>query len=295
MKKMKLINLKKKLEYKFKQANFSYPQLESQHLITVSLRLNLNQIIANPQQKVGFFKILKTNYFLRRRLKGCPLAYLRKEQAFYNLNFYVNKRVLIPRPESELFIDILKKRQFSNSAIIDMGTGSACLIISLIKNSPSCINNNNFLLASDISSRALKVAKKNAKTLQVSQHVIFKKANLLNPLLLAYPQLLKKEKILILANLPYVEKNIYLKSRSIKKEPKKALLASDKGLYYYKKLLQQVTLYLKNKNVEIIMEINPEQKTLLLNYIKHKIPDSKSKIIKDLNQKERLIIVNKYS
>ncbi len=295
MKKMKLLNLKEKLDYKFKKSNFLYPASESEHLIKSALNLSLNQIITSPQQKVGFFKILKINYWLKQRLKGVPLAYLKKEQTFYNLNFYVNKNVLVPRPESELYIDLLKNRKFNNSAIIDIGTGSGCLIVSLIKNAPDYLKNNNILLASDISIKALKIAKKNAKTFKVDKNIIFKKADLLNSLLANFPEILKKEKILILANLPYVEKNIWQESDSIKKEPKKALLASGSGLYYYKKLLQQINTNLKNKNIELIMEINPTQKIPLLDYIKQILPNSQTNTIKDLNQKDRLIIVKNYN
>ncbi|MCF7819990.1 MAG: peptide chain release factor N(5)-glutamine methyltransferase [Candidatus Pacebacteria bacterium] len=292
---MKVLQLKKEISKKFQQAGFSQPVFEAEKLLESTLDLNSAQLITAYEKNLNYFQVLKTSYWLKKRLKGVPLAYLNKQQGFYNLEFLVNKNVLIPRPESELFIDYLKNQDFKNKAIIDIGTGSGCLIISLIKNlKAENLDSDTLLLATDISAKALKVAKKNAKKYNLDKKIIFKPANLLKAVIESNLDIAKKESITIMANLPYVEESIWQSSASIKKEPKQALIAKDKGLYYYKKLIKEVK-DLKAKSIEVLMEINPQQKPELSDYIKKILPKAEITIIKDLSQKDRLVVVSNYN
>lgn len=288
---MTILEIKNNTINKFQQAGFTQSVFETETLISEALGINKGALIIRGNKKLTKKEIKKINKWLRLRLKNHPLAYLTKEKAFYNLNFSVNKNTLIPRPESELFIDYLKEKNLSNYSIIDIGTGSGCLIITLFKNLKPEQKENTLFTGLDISKKALKVAKKNNIKYNTVNNIRLLKSNLLDNKKISF-----KEKNILIANLPYVSKEIYKKEKSIKKEPKLALIAKDNGLYYYKKLLNNLKDKInsnihKNKHFEIIMEINDYQTDILKDYIKKIHLNSEINIIKDLNNQQRLFIL----
>ena len=178
-----------------------------------------------------------------------PIAYLTHQKEFYDYNFFVNKHVLVPRPLTEQMVDLalreIKKRHSSlvtRHTICDVGTGSGNIIISLAKELQKKYSIDDFkLYGLDISGKALKVAKKNAKLNKVDKHITFLKSDLLNTVV-------DKQIDLILANLPYLEADD-LKEQSITKEPKLALVGD------YQKLFKQIDS-LKNKPIVIYEDKN---------------------------------------
>lgn len=175
---------------------------------------------------------------------GEPVAYLTNKKEFYGLDFYVDKRVLIPRPETELLVDKVlefakqiesgkQKKISSKIKILDIGTGSGCIAISIAKNLPGAK-----VLATEISLEALEVARQNAKNHQVEDRVEFLQSDLLGAIV-------KQGRgfDIIVANLPYIgeKKFNFVSKEALKYEPNLALFGGENGLFLYEKLFKQLT------------------------------------------------------
>ena len=195
--------------------------LEAEVLVMHATNKTKEQLFKTPEAKLNCWQILKLRYFLHKRKNNWPIAYLTGHKEFYGLDFIVNKNVLIPRPLSEEIIEqalaIIKANQKRPLTIVDIGTGSGCLIIALAKTLLKTEPAENFkFLASDISARALKVAKQNTQFHGLEKNITFLQGNLLEPFI--------NTKIdLIITNLPYLTPK-HLEERSIKKEPRLALV-----------------------------------------------------------------------
>lgn len=250
------------------------PLQELDDLLALALHKTKNYIYKHPDKELSRSNILAFNKLINKRLANWPMAYLRAHQEFYGLKFLINKNVLIPRPDSEVLVEQTLKylKNKNNLNIIDIGTGSGCLIISVAKNAA----NNNYY-AADISTKALKIAKTNARKNKVN--IKFLKSDLLK-------NINNKKFDVIIANLPYLNPK-QLKESSIQKEPSLALAAGKDGLDYYKKLLNQISKYL-NKKYLVLLEIDPEQKNNLEKLIKKNLPQGKLEFIKDLSNNTRV-------
>lgn len=195
-----------------------------------------------------------------------PIAYQLGFIDFYGRNFKVTEDVLIPRPETEQLIDEAinlsgkaylpgvkpGKRELKESPLIlDVGTGSGIIAITLKLEIPDST-----IIGLDISENALKIAKENAENLKAD--VTFKTSNLLK----SYDG---KEPDLIVANLPYVDKNWdWLDQKSLSYEPEIALFAEDSGL----KLIKDLLIEIKNRNwhPRILLEMDPSQQKTLIRF-----------------------------
>ena len=210
----------------------------------------------NQEQEDLFAKLIK------RRKQQEPVAYILNKKEFWNENYYVDKRVLIPRPETEILIEMLLKKVKDKSKvfqILDLGCGSGCLLISCLKEF-----NKSLGLGIDISSLALEVAKKNIQT-----HKINSRAKLLK--LDLFKLDIKKKFDFILSNPPYLTSSEYRNlSKDVKDyEPKQALVGGFDGILYYKKIISFSKSSLK-KNGFLALEIGNGQykeiKKLLTNH-----------------------------
>ena len=206
-----------------------------------------------------------------------PVQYLLKISNFYGYDFYINKNVLIPRPETEILVDEtnkLIKKHFNNKkiSICDVGTGSG--VIGIILN---LLNKNSVVDAIDISNKALKVAKKNNKLLKAN--VSFIHGNMLDKLTKKYD--------VIISNPPYLDENSKIDDKVLEYEPHLALFG---GLKYYEEILSKASNYINKKNI-IAFEIGDNQKKDIEKIIKKHF--KKSKIInkKDLNGYDRYVFI----
>ncbi len=274
---------------KLLQENYlSYPQLEagdidlilstSLHRSPEYLYKNNNKQLSNEQAKT--FKKL-----LLRHLNGWSIAHLAGSKYFFGLKFLVTKHTLIPRPESELIVstalEYLNKQTLKSPNIIDIGTGSGCLILSLAKNYQAQAS----YTAIDISKFALKTAHTNARKLGLNNKVKFKRSNLLKNI---SPQKFD----LVLANLPYLTKD-QLKEASIKKEPRSALYGGKDGLNYYRQLLNSLNNYLAKKYL-ILFEIDPQQTAEIKKIIKKYLPKAQVNILTDLAEQDRVVLIQNF-
>lgn len=191
------------------------------------------------------------NARLELRIERVPVAYIIGHKEFYGRRFYVSPEVLIPRPESEAMIELLKKHMPQNAKnLVDIGAGSGCLGITAKLELPQLA-----VTLIDISADALKIAAKNAD---------FHSADIrtLNSnLLAAYPLVAD----IILANLPYVDRSWEDNSPELTNEPELALYADDHGLKLIKKLLTEARARI-SKGALIILEADQRQHAAIVSY-----------------------------
>jgi len=247
-------------------------------------------IFANPNFEISKEQERKFFEMIERRKNHEPVAYIINKKEFFGLDFYVDKNVLIPRPETEMFIhDLIHKLNHElnhdfNIDIIDIGTGSGCIIVSIIK---SLIKNKTELksfnfFAIDNSEKSLEVARKNFKLHRID-FIKTLQGNLLEPYLKIRN---KKNKAIIIANLPYLNDDEYNNTApDVKKfEPKSALYGGGNGLKFIKELLTQVSKNGLNKAI-IMLEISPTQTQYFIEHF------PTAKIIKDLFGVDRIAIL----
>lgn len=214
-----------------------------------------------------------------------PLAYIVGYKRFYDVDFEVNRHVLIPRQETEELVQRLVNlyRTSEKLTLVDIGTGSGCIGLTLARLLPTAQ-----LLLTDTSKQALAVAQENYQIQSSPHNVKFFQGDLLVSVIAAgiYPQI-------VIANLPYISDAIYLDlpTSVARYEPRVALYGGPDGLDLYRKLLQQIYQYYQNKSYpELWWEISPEQKDLIATLF----TDQKVQIeyIKDLNERDRFVRVN---
>lgn len=181
---------------------------------------------AHAQEKLTTDQVLMLDAQVARREKREPLAYIRGKQAFYGRDFLVNRSVLIPRPESESFITLLK--EIKPRYIDDIGTGSGCLAISAALELP---NSQVFAIDNDL--RALRVARANAKELGA-------KVGFVHSDMLRSTTPIGNDKKAIIANFPYVPDG-FVVSQEIGYEPKHAIFSGEDGLDHYREFWKQVS------------------------------------------------------
>ncbi len=271
--------------------NISSAWLEAEILLAWVLKKPRSFVLSHGEHVLTTSQATQYQKAIKQRIKYYPLAYITGHKEFYGLDFLVTPDVLIPRPESELMVEnALKiiKRSKEKTSLIDIGTGSGCLLITVLKQLRK--NSSIQSLGFDISTTALQVAKKNAKRHSIEKN-IFIKSNLLEVLLKKTLLIKDCQRIIILANLPYVTRKEIQKEISIHYEPKLALDGGKKGLELYKKLSQQITK-LHNQlmvPITIICEINPHQKANFAKIWPHKVIFKK-----DLAKKIRIGIIGIY-
>ena len=272
------VDTKKELD----SSNISDSDIESEVIIRKVLGLDRNNFFATLDNPVPIRKTSQIKKNLQQRISGIPLSYITKNREFFGIDFFVNEHVLIPRQESELLVEkvisFCKKQKKTKFTIADIGTGSGALAISIAKN----LKNTN-VIATDISNKALQIAKKNAKNIDVSRNISFLHSNLLENL--------KTPVDVIVANLPYISTGeMHTLSLEVKKEPTIALLGGEDGTDLITKLIRQSPKYLK-KNGKLILEISPSQKNIVFSLIKENFLKSNPKVHEDYAKIERAISV----
>lgn len=213
--------------------------------------------------------------------QGVPVQYIVGNIDFYGLNFEITKDVLIPRFETEELVEktINYAVDYFNKdiSILDIGTGSGCIAISLKKN---LINSS--VDAVDISLSALEIAKKNAVKNNVD--IYFLHSNLFDKVERKYD--------LIISNPPYIGYDEPIMDLVKNNEPHIALYADKEGLYYYEEIIKNISDYLNNKAM-IALEIGENQGKKVKEIIKKFLPNTKVLLEKDLQNRDRFIFVFK--
>ena len=245
-----LKNIYNEVVNKLKAGDIEAPQLEAQIILEYATNLKLEKIYTNPNKKMYSKKINLIRKLTKRIIDGEPIQYVIGHAFFYSLKFYVNKNVLIPRPESEIVVDLalklLKSHRYKD--VLDLCSGSGCLGIAIYKNCKKKIR----IDFSDISRKSISVCLKNIKKHIKSERCTTYVRDL-------YGKSSKKYD-LIISNPPYVSQKEYIKldKKILNFEPKSALVSKDDGFYTTKKIIKHSIKYL-NKNGSLIVEIGKGQ------------------------------------
>lgn len=214
----------------------------------------------------------------KKLASGIPVQYIVGNVDFYGITLKVNEDVLIPRFETEELVSkvIQYAVNFKNPSIVDIGTGSGAIAITLKKKLTS------FVTATDISKRALDVAKENALENNVS--INFKEGNLLEPLTDKYD--------IVVSNPPYIAYDEKIMDIVKNNEPHLALYAPNNGIYYYEEILKSIKKYLNDKYL-IAFEIG-ESQGKRIQELSRKYLNNEAIIEKDLSGRDRFAFIKKF-
>ena len=227
----------------FKDAGIELPELDAYVLLTHLLKTEKYRLITDSHKLLSRSDISELNSFTKRRINGEPVAYITGRKEFYSIEFHVTKDVLIPRPETEQLVDLAIFYAKKDSSVLDIGTGSGAIAIALKKNRPDLS-----IYASDISDKALAVAKNNARTILGNQSVTFLQSDL-------FHAFLRTKFDIILTNPPYIDP---ASKESLQKElffePEISLFAGEQGNAVIRRIISEADGFL-NKDGLLIMEI----------------------------------------
>ena len=201
-------------------------------LLAYCLNLEKEDLFMEPGREISATEVNRFVPLFERFIMGEPVAYLTGIKEFYGLDFYVDANVLIPRPETELLVDKVLSVVPDKGAevkILDVGTGSGCIAISLAKRLPSAM-----ITATDISGPAIEIARRNAFSHGVESRINFVVTDLMENIEGPFD--------FVVANLPYIgkEKFNFVSREAEKYEPHVALFGGDDGLRLYEKLFRQL-------------------------------------------------------
>lgn len=236
------------------QVGVSSARLDSELILARSLNKNREFLLAHSEEEISTNAQRQANIWLKRRMQREPLAYIFGEKEFYRRVFTVSPDTLIPRPETEIVIELFKKYSLKGR-VLDVGTGSGCVGLTLKLESPS-IN----ITISDVSSKALDIARKNGQQLS-AKPVRYVESDLLRHWL---SHTKPKKFNTIVANLPYVDTSWEV-SPETHTEPETALYADDSGLELIKKLIDQSKDLLEREG-HLILEADPRQHQEIISY-----------------------------
>ncbi len=260
----------------------SNPQLDSEILLSNSIKRDKKHIILNPKEVLNSEQLGKFKNLIERRKKGEPIAYLINKKEFWKDEFFVNKDVLIPRPDSELIIEQVLKIYSKDDQlqILDIGTGSGCILLSILKE-----RSNFYGTGIDISKKSINVSKFNAKQLNLTNRVKFFHSSVDNFNNGKYD--------IIVSNPPYIEQLSlkYLEKDVVNFEPKLALSGGFDGFSKIRKVINKTSNLIK-KNGKFILEIGFNQKNKVIKILKEE-GFYVNKAIKDYGNNDRCIISTK--
>jgi release factor glutamine methyltransferase len=233
-------------------------------------------VIGHPEYQPTPLELSKLNLAIAQCSQGMPLPYILGEWSFFGRSFIVTPQVLIPRPDTELLVEraIQHAGAFQNPNIVDIGTGSGVIAISL-----ACELTNAKVTAVDLSLVALKVARKNALKHQQNR-INFVQSNLIQPF--------KEQFDLICANLPYIPSRILESLEVRKREPRLALDGGRDGLRIIRSLLEQAKHRLSTPGV-ILLEIESSTGELALKTAQKSFPNAETHLLQDLAGNNRLV------
>ncbi|MBS1727934.1 MAG: peptide chain release factor N(5)-glutamine methyltransferase [Armatimonadetes bacterium] len=246
-------------------AGIASAKLEAQLLAGHAMLVDRAWVLSHPEHEVN---ALALEGLLQRRENGEPLAYILGYREFYGRKFRVDRNVLIPRHETEVLIEKALETENKMLRVLDLGTGSGCIAITLKLERPEWD-----VWATDISSGALQVARENAETL--GAEITFRHSNLFD--------YLEYEKFdLIVSNPPYIGRDENLPVEVKEFEPETALFADNFGLEIYQKISKDIRCKLE-KDGRLLLEIGHLQGKLVSNLFPG------SKVHKDLDGNDRVV------
>ena len=276
------MNLKEILKYGKEELiknNIEDASIIAKELAEYIFKITRAQMIANNDME--FSKDQTDNYInsIKKMSTGIPIQYITNNQEFMNLNFYVDENVLIPQPDTETLVEeVINEYKEKKCEILDLCTGSGAIAISLAK----YINESN-IVASDISMKALQIAKLNAEKNLVRKKIEFIESDM-------FDKIYKNDFDIIVSNPPYIKTKIIEElDKQVKNEPYIALDGGADGLKFYKIIIKNAYKYIKNEG-KVFLEIGYNQKNELINLFKENNHYENIYSKKDLGGNDRIIV-----
>ena len=266
---MILSEIKKKLSKNFSISGIDTAELDARLILKEILSFDDKELIIRENYIIPEGIIREIFAIEERRLKGEPISKIFKKRDFYKSKFIISNDVLDPRPETELIVEIankyIKKNDVKN--ILDLGTGSGCILLSVLKEN-KMING----LGIDLSKEAINIAQKNSKKLQVEKQSNFLISNWMESINFKFD--------IVVSNPPYIpSKDIKKLSKDVKKfDPLISLDGGEDGLSCYRLIVKDLKRVI-TKNAIIIIEIGCNQ----------------SKLVEEIFKKNDFKLVKKYN
>jgi len=268
------------------QAGTDSPRLTAEVLLAHTLGLTRAQLLARPEQSLSPEQQARYAALVSRAAAGEPLAYLTGVREFHGLDFAVDARVLVPRPETELLADLaLRFLTTDNSAnketrVLDVGTGSGCLAVTIAVKHPAAS-----VTATDVSEEALAVARANAERHGVAQRISFFRSDLLSSFFL-----LPSSFDLLCANLPYIASEELRDLAVARHEPRLALDGGPDGLLWIRRLLVDAPRALRPGG-RLLLEIGATQGAAVTALAQAAFPHGHVTVHRDLAGLDRIVSV----
>ncbi len=256
--------------------------LDSEILLSSSLKLNRSQLLLNLDKKVNFKEKKIFFSYIKRRAKFEPIAYITGYKNFWKNKFKVNKNVLVPRPDTEILVEqVLEEiNTLDSKRILDIGTGSGCIILSILMERKKCYG-----VGLDISKKAINLAKYNAKIQQIKNRIKFYNSDIDN--------FYRGKYDLIVSNPPYIKLfEINDLDDDIKShEPRDALNGGIDGFSKIRLIIEKSSILIR-KNGKLFLEVGDNQAMKALKILKSN-RFYVNKVVKDLANKNRCIVSTK--
>lgn len=267
----------KETRQQLKQASDT-PGLDAQVLLAHVLGKSRAWILTHPEFELAPEQTGKLKDGVKRLVSGEPLPYVLGHWEFFGLDFIVTPDVLIPRPETELLVEVALKwleKHPSRRRAVDVGTGSGCIAVSLAVHTPELQ-----IVATDISVAALEVARRNAKLHHVDDQITFVQCDLLPERTLRFD--------LLCANLPYIPTETLMNLSVYQSEPSLALEGGPQGLTLIRRLLQNGSDRLASGGL-ILLEIEASQGESAAAEARANLPAASIEVMADLAGRDRLL------
>lgn len=278
-----LATLRKKIEARLGKKGIEEAPLDARLLIShiipvteIDFAINADQTVSNEQQNL-------IDILVQKREKRIPMSQIFGEKEFWSLSFKVTRDTLTPRPDSETLIEVaLNEFEDKNAtlSILDLGTGSGCLLLTLLSELKNATG-----LGMDVSASAIKVANENATNLSLNNQASFLKSNW-------FEKLSKTKKFdLIIANPPYIGLNEKpeLTPEVCEHEPYSALFAGEEGLDDYRIIAADISSYMSEKSI-IILEIGYRQSSTVKGIFAQK-GFKNINVFQDLGGRDRCLLI----
>ncbi len=304
---MQVWNVKSILDWAinyFKDKNILQPRLSAELLLSSVLNLDRVNLYLNYRRVLNKQELAIYKKYIIKRLQHVPIQYILEEAYFRKIKLYIDSRVLIPRPETELIVDkafqLLKGMSGGKKInILEIGTGSGAIAISIayeINDELDVLDTSWRIIATENDPRVLEIAKKNAES--VLDNSKFKNMEFIECDLVpekdsdSFKQYQKKIN-LVISNPPYISEKDYKNlPREVRDyEPKSALVAGKTGLEVYKKILPIIKPYLSEDLCYILFETDPKISTSLKEISEGIMSPKQITIEKDYNQRDRILII----
>ena len=262
-----------------KGSNIDSPKVKARLLLQYILKKPRQHLIVYDNEEVG--KKEQWEYFvnIEKLAKGVPFQHITHSQEFMKMDFYVDENVLIPRPDTEILVEEVIKlgKGKRNPSILDLCTGSGAIAVSIAKYLP-----NAKVYASDISIKALEVAKTNAKNNEVQEKIEFINSDLFEKI--------EGKFDIIVSNPPYIRTEVIKTlDEEVQREPMLALDGGKDGLDFYRKIVEEAYSHLKFDSY-LCFEIGYDQKEEVTEIVKKAKVYADTYCKKDLYGNDRVIV-----